>query len=211
MEGFFDDLKDKIVTNGRVEEMRQIANENLFNFRSKENFSNQDYLLKSFQIFKGKNDKRLKGILRKKENELEAVIRVYDYIYWGEIKTRKTTIFEIYGPDLNLPQFYIHPKGILNQVSSFFMEKEIPYSDNSDFHGKFSIETPDSKTFEQAIDLNLLNELIKSPEISIEGEGDYLLVYFSGKQIPAKELIDFYENAIDLLEIIINNNSNEFV
>ena len=66
MEGFFDDLKDKIVPNGRVNEMHQVAKIHRFNFRSKENFADQDYLLKAFQIFKGKNDKRLKGVLRKK-------------------------------------------------------------------------------------------------------------------------------------------------
>ena len=83
MEGFFDDLKDQFVPNGRVNELQQIAMEELFNFRRKERFADQDYLLKAFQIFKGKNDKRIKGILRKKENELDAIIRMYDYFYWG--------------------------------------------------------------------------------------------------------------------------------
>ena len=52
---------------------------------------------------------------------------------------------------------------------------------------------------------------MKLPNISIEGEGDYLLIYFLGKQIPATELITNYEKAVDLFDIILNDNSDEFV
>ena len=62
MEGFFDDLIDSFKKNGRVEEMRQIARANKFRFKDREKFAQQDYLLKSFTIFNGKKDKRLRSI-----------------------------------------------------------------------------------------------------------------------------------------------------
>lgn len=211
MEGFFDDLKDQFVPNGRVNELQQIAMEELFNFRRKERFADQDYLLKAFQIFKGKNDKRIKGILRIKENELDAIIRMYDYFYWGDFKTRKTTIFEINCPDLDLPKFFIYPKGILNQVSSYFVNKEKPFSEEIDFHAKYIIETKNNTELENALGKKLLTQLLSLPNISMEGEGDYLLLYFYGKQIPAPELMDNYDKAIEILDLILNDNSNEFV
>ena len=211
MEGFFDDLKDQFVPNSRVNDMQQVAKEERFNFRRKENFADQDYLLKSFQVFKGKKSKRLKGILRKKENELDAVIRMYDYIYWGDFKTKKTTIFEIDCPDLELPKFFIYPKGIINQVSSFFANKEKVFPDKIDFHTKFNIETSSKKELEEAIGKKLIQHLPLFPNISLEGEGDYLLIYFLGKQIPTPELMDNYDNVIDMLDMILNDNSNEFV
>ena len=211
MEGFFDDLKDKIVPNGRVNEMQQVAKLHKFNFRRKENFADQDYLLKSFQIFKGKKDKRLKGILRKKESELDAIIRGYDYFYWGDLKTRKTTIFEINCLELDLPKFHISPIGILNQVSSFFTSKEKPFPEEQDFHSKFNIETSNKSEIEETIGQKLLQHLLSIPNISMEGEGDYLLIYFLGKQIPAPDLMSNYENVVDILDLILNDNSSEFV
>jgi len=211
MEGFFDDLKDKLVPNGRVDEMRQVAIENQFNFRSKENFSGQDYLLKSFQIFKGKKDKRLKGILRKKENELDALIRMYDYIYWGDLKTRKTTIVEINCLALDLPKFNIYPKGILNQVSSFFVNKEKAFPKEENFHAKFNIETENVEDLEATFGNKMLEKLLQVPTISMEGEGDYLLIYFYSKQIPAPELMTNYDLALDLFDLALNDNSSEFV
>jgi len=211
MEGFFDDLKDKIVPNGRVNEMHQVAKLHRFNFRRKENFANQDYLLKSFQVFKGKKDKRLKGILRKKENELDAIIRMYDYFYWGDLKTKKTTIFEVNAPELDLPKFHISPRGILNQVSSFFTTKEKPFPEEEIFHSKFNIETIHKLEIEEIIGPKLRQHLSSFPNISIEGEGDYLLIYFLGKQIPSPDLITNYENVIDILDLFLNDNSSEFV
>ena len=211
MEGFFDDLKDKIVPNGRIDEMRQVAIENKFNFRSKENFAGQDYLLKSFQIFKGKKDKRFKGILRKKENELDALVRMYDYFYWGDLKTRKTTIVEINCLELDLPKFSIYPKGILNQVSSFFVNKEKAFPEEEDFHAKFNIETEHVEDLEACFGNKMLEQLLQFPNISMEGEGDYLLIYFYGKQIPASELMSHYDMALDLFELALNDNSSEFV
>ena len=211
MEGFFDDLKDQLVPNGRVNEMQQVAKEERFNFRRKEKFSDQDYLLKSFQIFKGKKDKRLKGILRKKENEFDAVIRIYDYFYWGDFKTKKTTLFEINCPKLDLPKFHIYPKGIINQVSSFFISKEKPFEEETDFHAKFHIETNNKIELEETIGKKLLSQLLSLSNISMEGEEDYLLLYFYGKQIPSPELMTNYENVVDILDLILNDNSNEFV
>jgi len=211
MEGFFDDLKDKLVPNGRVDEMRQVAKEHKFNFRSKENFAGQDYLLKSFQIFKGKQDKRLKGVLRKKENEPDALIRMYDYIYWGDLKTRKTTVFEINCLDLDLPKFSIYPRGILNQVSSFFVSKEKAFPKEEIFHSKFNIETEHVEDLEATFGNKMLEKLLQFPNISMEGEGDYLLIYFYGKQIPAPELMSNYDMALDLFDLTLNDNSSEFV
>ena len=86
MEGFFDDLIDSFKKNGRVEEMRQIAHANKFRFKDREKFAQQDYLLKSFTIFNGKKDKRLKGIMMKEELAFNADIRIYDYWYFGDFK-----------------------------------------------------------------------------------------------------------------------------
>lgn len=211
MEAFFDDLKDMLVSNGRLNELEQIADINRFIFTSKEKFSDQDYLIKKFYIFRGKKDKRFKGILRKKDRELNASARIYDYIRWGEIKTQKTSIFEINCPDLVVPKFQISPKGVLNQVGNFFKGKERAFPEQEDFHNAYNLETSSTEDLESALTPKFFAQLSSLPNITIEAEGDYLLIYFLGKQIPATEIMDTYEDVRQILDIILNDDSNDFV
>lgn len=211
MEGFIDDIKDMIRKNGRVEELNQIARSNGFRFKDREKFAVQDYLLKSFSVFKGKKDKRFKGILMKDILPPDGKIRIYDYFYWGDFKTRKTTIYEVKIKALDLPKFEIRPKGLLNQVSSFFVDNENPYPEEKNFHAKFEMLTKDSEHFEAEISPKVFDLLIDRKNISVEGEGDYLLIYFSYQQTQAKDIMEEYDYVLDVVDVILNDDTNEYV
>ena len=192
MKGFFDDIIDLVRKNGRVEELKQVAKVNGFKFKNKESWASQDYLLKSFSIFKGKKDKRMKGILRKEILPLEAQIRIYDYIYFGDLKTKKTTVFEIECKDLQLPRFEIHPKGFFKKVSEFFVDSDKPYAKDSEFHGKFEIQTKSSQAFEDALNVHFLDFILEKKLISAEGKGDYLILFADNKLTTERCLIMQY-------------------
>lgn len=211
IEGFFDDIKDIIQKNGRVEEMRQIAGVNGFRFRSRETFARQDYLIKEFSIFKGKKDKRIKGIMMKNEPSFDIKIRVYDYWYFGDFKKRKTTIFEVYGKALDFPKFEIRPKGLLNQMTEIFWAKEKPYPNQKDFHAKYEVLSMDAKLFEAEMSPKVLEHLMDRKNFSIEGDGDYLLAYSTYEVVHAKDLIDEYDFVLDLVEIILKDDTNQYV
>ncbi|MEM6966204.1 MAG: hypothetical protein AAF573_15675, partial [Bacteroidota bacterium] len=205
MEGFIDDLKDMIRKNGRVEELRQIAQLNGFRFEDREKFSVQDYLLKPFSVFKGKKDKRFKGILMKDIFPPDGKIRIYDYFYWGDFKTRKTTIFEVKIKALDLPKFEIRTKGILHQVSSFFIDNEKPYPEEKDFYTKYELLTPDPNHFEATVSPKLFDLILDRKDISVEGEGDYLLIYCTYQQTPAKAIMEEYDYVLDVVDVVLND------
>ena len=211
LEGFIDDIKDVIQRNGRIEEMRQIARVNGFRFRSRETFAKQDYLIKEFSIFKGKNDKRIKGIMMKKEPAMDINIRVYDYWYFGDFKKRKTTVFEVFGKALDFPRFEIRPKGLLNQMTEIFWAKEKAYPNQKDFHTKYEVLSMDAKLFEAEMSPKVLEHIMDRNNISIEGEGDYLLIYTTYEVVPAKDLTEEYDYVLDLVEIILKDDSNQYV
>ncbi|MFK7772834.1 MAG: hypothetical protein AB8F94_11865 [Saprospiraceae bacterium] len=211
MEGFFDDLIDSFKKNGRVEEMRQIARANKFRFKDREKFANQDYLLKSFTIFKGKKDKRLKGIMMKEELAFNADTRVYDYWYFGDFKKRKTTIFEIKCAEFDFPKFEIRTKGLLNKMSEFVLSKDKTFPDATEFHASYEIVTEDPDRLEAELNLQSLNFILDKKNMFVEGDGDYLLVYFLYEQIPAREIMEEYEDALDFVDIVFKNDEGEFV
>ena len=211
MEGFFDDLIDSFKKNGRVEEMRQIARANKFRFKDREKFAQQDYLLKSFSIFKGKKDKRLKGIMMKEELAFNADIRMYDYWYFGDFKKRKTTIFEIKCAEFDFPKFEIRAKGLFNKMSELVLSKDKAFPDATDFHTTYEIVTEDPEALEAELNLQSLNFILDKKDMLVEGDGDYLLVYFLYKQIPAREIMEEYEDVLDFVDVVFKNDEGEFV
>jgi len=211
MEGFFDDLIDSFKKNGRVEEMRQIARANKFRFKDREKFAQQDYLLKSFTIFNGKKDKRLKGIMMKEELAFNADIRIYDYWYFGDFKKRKTTVFEIKCAEFDFPKFEIRTKGLFNKMSDLVLSKEKAFPNATDFHAAYEIVTEDSEALEIELNLQSLNFILDKKDMLVEGDGDYLLVYFLYKQIPAREIMEEYEDVLDFVEVVFKNDEGEFV
>lgn len=211
MEGFFDDLIDSFKKNGRVEEMRQIAHANKFKFKDREKFTQQDYLLKSFAIFNGKKDKRLKGIMMKEELAFNADIRVYDYWYFGDFKKRKTTVFEIKCAEFDFPKFEIRTKGLLNKMSELVLSKDKTFPRATDFHASYEIVTEDSDGLEAELNLQSLDFILDKKDMHVEGHGKYLLVYFLYKQIPAREIMEEYEDVLDFIDVIFKNDEAEFV
>ncbi len=211
MEGFFDDLIDSFKKNGRVEEMRQIARANNFRFKDRERFANQDYLLKSFTIFKGKKDKRLKGVMMKEELAFNADLRVYDYWYFGDFKKRKTTVFELKCAEFDFPKFEIRTKGLFNKMSELVLSKDKVFPGATDFHATYEIITDDSEGLETELNLQSLDFILDKKNMLVEGDGDYLLIYFLYKQIPAREIMEEYEDVLDFVDVIFKNDEGEFV
>lgn len=211
MEGFFDDLIDSFRKNGRVEEMRQIAHANKFEFKDRENFAKQDYLLKSFSIFNGKKDKRLKGIMMKEELAFNADIRVYDYWYFGDFKKRKTTVFEVRCAEFDFPKFEMKTKGLLDKMSELVLSKNKAFPRATDFHGSYEVITEDPSRLEAELNLQSLDFILNKKDMLVEGDGDYLLVYFLYKQIPAREIMEEYEDVLDFIDVIFRSDEGEFV
>ena len=211
MKAFFDDIFDMIRKNERVAEIGKLARVNGFKFKNKEAWSMQDYLLKSFSIFKGKKDRRIKGLLWKQEAPLETAIRMYDYYYFGEMKTYKTTIYEVNCQQLNLPRFEIHPKGFLKKVSDLFVSSDKPYKDDADFHSSYEIFTEHPKAFEEALNPNFLDYLLEQKKISAEGEGDLLILYHNNHLVPPHQMLKDYHHLLQLVDDLLHDDTDEYV
>jgi len=211
MKGFFDDVIDLVRRNPRVEDLRQVAREHGFSFKTKVSWAHQDYSLKSFSIFKGKKDKRIKGILRKVILPLEAEIRIYDYYYFGEMKTYKTTIYEIVCQSFDFPKFEIHPKGFLKKVQDMFLTSDKPFPEESKFHSKFNISTNDHTDFEEELNTSFLNFLLEKQNLTAEGERNTLLLYQENQLTNAEYLVDDYEDLLEMIDGILNDDTDEYV
>ncbi len=211
MEAFIDDLIDNFRRPERVTEFIQLAKQFEFGFKVKEKFVDQPYFLKGFDIFKGKKSKRLKAILRKNETSFNGVVRIYDYVYYGELKKRITTIFEIRSNEFDFNKFEIRPKGTLNQLQEFFIDKVRPFPEKKEFHSKYEVKTEDSITFEAEVGSRFLEDIARKKGLYLEADADYLLVYYRHQKIPSKEIMVEYDFVLDMIEHILYDYSDDFV
>ena len=193
-----DDIIDRFWKDGRVKELEEYALVNGFEFTGRERFELQTYQIRDFHIFRGKRPKRLKGILTKAEGAAE--VRIYDYIYYGEGDKKKSTVYEIFDDQLNLPRFIIRPKRSIQWVKEVFGGNKWFHPEAKAFHSYYEIEGqyPD----DLAIDLteDFVDLVATASRIRVEGEGSYLIVYRRGKQTPVRDILPKLDFALDLWE-----------
>ena len=127
MKEIFDDIKNTLWKDERVLEFDQLAKEYGFQFSSRARFAERPYSLKGLQLFKGKKGKRLSGILTKEIKIGSSIARIYDYLYYAGPKTKKSTVFEFYIPQIVLSKFLIRPKRSASKLKSLFVREKPIY------------------------------------------------------------------------------------
>lgn len=193
-----DDIIDRFWKDGRVKELEEYADRHDFAFTGRERFELQTYQIRDFHVFKGKRPKRLKGILSKKEGA--ADVRIYDYIYYGEGDKKKSTVYEIFDEQLNLPRFLIRPKRSIQWVKEVFGGNKWFYPDSKGFHAYYEVEAPFPDDLARALTEVFADLIASASRIRVEGEGSYLLVYKKGKQTPVRDILPKLDFALDLWE-----------
>ncbi len=204
-----DDFLDSFRKDERVAELGQVARENNFKFKKREQFSEQKYRLKAFQLFKGKKAKRIKGILYDEKQSFPLRARMYDYIYYSDSKKKKTTVIEIISSKLDLSRFEIRPKGALKRMTEMFVAGEKIFADSIAFHAEYELLSLQNDDLRFELNEQALDLIASKKGIRIEGEGEYLLMYHKNKQIPAIELMHEYDFMLELMDCLISGYSGE--
>ena len=91
------------------------------------------------------------------------------------------------------------------------MDKEKPFPEKKEFHSKYEIKTNDSIIFEGQAGSRVLEDIAKKKGLSVEGEADYLLLYYRNQRIPSKEMMLEYDFVLDLIEHILYDYSDDYV
>lgn len=204
MKEIFDDLKNMFWKDERVLEYKQLAKDYSFQFTERAKFAEQSYALKGMRLFRGKRGKRLTGILSEELTLGNATSRIYDYHYYGESKTTKTTVFEFSIPQMDLPKFLIQPKGSFAKLKSFFVKVDPAFIGLDSFYKNYELLYADPNDLRQELNQEFLGRLSEYEDIWVEGEGKYCLFYHKKRSIPLRQLMDHYQIILDLLDRFLN-------
>ena len=175
----------------------------------RERFGSQAISLKSFKIFKGKRGKRLKGVLYKTEKNTSLKTRIYDYIYFGDPKTRSHTVIEFFLPQWSFSEVLIRPKNRINKLKDFFRKSVLIFEGLHQFHKKYQVYCPTPEILKYELNEEFLELLAKQNKIWVEAKGSFILFYFKNKPLPLDQIGTKYEYVLDLLECLLHGHSSE--
>ena len=209
MREIFDDLKNTIWQDDRVLAFRRLAEAEGFELFDRERFGNQEIGLKGFQLFKGKKGKRLKSVLYKTERNSSLKTRIYDYAYFGDSKTRTTTVIEFYLPQWNFSEMLLRPKSNLHKMKAFFGKQRILFPEVAHFHKTYHIYAPNAENLKYELNEEFVALMAEQKSIWMEANENFILFYIKQKPIPLSQLMETYEFAQDLLEVLIHGHSSE--
>ena len=201
------DFKDRILKDGRSSEFKQIAREKGFDFKFREKFADQAYAIKEFKLFKNKHARRLRGIISREADNGKARHRMYDFWTNNDMEESKTTVIELYHQELRLSTFEIRPKRMIKWAKEIIGREQKQYEELASFNSFYEIIAGNPRNVTHQLNETFLDAISTQKKIRVEGDGNYLLVYFKNKQIPIRELMDIYDFALDLQELLLNPNS----
>ena len=209
MREIFDDLKNTIWQDDRVLAFRQFAADEGFEISDRERFGNQATGLKGFRLFQGKRGKRLKSVLYKIQSNSSLKTRIYDYAYFGDSKTRTTTVIEFFLPQWNFSEMLIRPKSNIQKMKSFFGKKTLLFPEITHFHKIYHIHGPNEENLKYELNEEFLELLGEHKKLWMEANRNFILFYIKHKPIPLPKLMDTYEFSQDLLDTLIHGHSSE--
>lgn len=202
------DFKDKIFKDGRSAEYSQLAREKGFKFRKRERFADQDYRIKDFILFKNKSGRRLKGLVFRSETNGTSS-RIYDFWSNNDMEESKTTVIELYHPELNISPFEIRPKRMIKWAKEIIAREQKPFGELVSFNSFYEIKSPNILNTSAELNEVFLDLVSTRKKLRVEGTGQYLLVYYKNKQIPVSKMMEEYQFAQELLVLLLNNEPGE--
>lgn len=208
MEEVLDDFIAKFYTQDRIVALEKLAEEEQWGFTRRARFAEQPTDIKTFRIFQGKRGKRVLGILEPPVSESGYALRVYDYVYYSDGGKKKTTVIEIHLSELFLSQFRIYPKPGIKTLFSLGGRTDDPIDQ---FNKHYEIEASDPDTTNMELPDSVLTLLGERKGYSLEGEGQYLVLYRKSKQMPANEILAARELAIVIADAVMFDREKDFV
>lgn len=208
---FIEDVMDSFMGNERQSDLTQFAKRHQFKFRKRLSLSSLDYELKSLQLFKTKGKKKIRHVLRKQSENLQADIRIFDIGQQSDWGKYKTTAILIESDLFEFPEFIIRPKKAAEKLSGFFSSKDPIASRYPLFAKAFTVQGIEEDQLSFFVTKKLTELLLKEPNITIEGLKKYLVLYEKNKLKDPEDLLPFYDFGLDLTYIMLFDNSNDFV
>ncbi len=204
MKAFFDDILSLVKSDPRQIALRTLAYSRGWRFSRRSRLERQALELSKFELFKGKRGKRCLSMMQMGSRRIEGVFSVYDYVYYGDLKSSATTVYQFQHPTLEMALFSIRPKGFLSAVKELFVSPERLFATTPEFDKRYELSTADREALKEQLNEEFLDYVGDQEGWTFEGYGGVLVAYRYGVQIAVENIAEELEHFEKLCERLVN-------
>lgn len=211
MHEIFDDIKDALFGNERQADFSQFAKRYNLTYQKKFPFKDFDFELRDTFLFTGKKRKVVRNFSNQALSTLPGSLQLFDYFYYPDSGKKSTTVALLESATFNFPSFLIRPKRTIEKLGSLFVKNKVEFKENPVFNQAYVFTSASKNTVKPLIRKELLDLLLTENHLWVEGKGPFLLVYEKNKLQPMDKLLSFYEDVLELAELINRDPPGDFV
>jgi hypothetical protein len=127
----------------------------------------------------------------------EVTMGVFDYRYTTgsgkNSQTRHQTVAYFRAPDLGLPIFEMKPQHFFHGIGKIFGYQDIDFDTHPRFSKAFLLRGQDEEAIRARFTADVLSALEGIPGVSLEGQGDQLVLYRESKRSKPDRLREFLQ------------------
>jgi hypothetical protein len=150
--------------------------------------------LSRFKLFSQGRGKKIKNMLHGTTEDVEVGIFDYQYTTDGEdSQTLKQTVVSFRSPHLDLPNFSLRPEHFLHKFVQVLGYQDIDFESNPGFSKAFLLRGSDETRIRAVFDDEVLELFERTTGVCVEGDGDRLIYYRSGKRVEPSNIRSFMD------------------
>ena len=133
----------------------------------------------------------------------DVAIEIFDYYSLeGQQDIKKVaTAIRFTSDKLQLPNFALRPKTVLNRNHPLFGETFIPIKGNHEFFQNYIVQTDDKTAVRALFDEELCNHFARLLSKSVEGKGKQLIYLYEGHLVSHERVDEFLEEAMQVFNL----------
>lgn len=205
-----EDIGELIFGNKRQGALKHFARTKTFRYLRRVNPSLLPMEVQRMDFFEGSKKRSLKGVLTKSESPLNIKTTIFDYLHYHDFGNKTTTIFLYEYDKLGLPVFKIEPRSTFGKIGNLLSSTEWSAVDK-EFDKNFTVTSDDMNAMRMMITIQFAELMTDLPGFAVEGDDRYLAIYKSQSMADIIDMDNHHEAALELIDIILNDNSGELV
>jgi len=208
---FLEDIGDIFFGNKRLEAYKHFARSKDFRTKRKHNPEILPIDVLSMRLFKQNRTKRsIKGLIYKKDTELDILTQIFDLHYYNDLGKKTTTVFVFEHEDMHLPNFIISPKSSFGKIGNLFSSSG--WEDvNKEFASSFDVETSDINEMQMLLTFQFAEVMLNMPDYTVEGKGKHLAIYRKFHTTDIIDMDNIYMDGLELMDIILHDHSGGMI
>ena len=184
----------------RTEEMREAASMLGFSFAGeskKPGEAGLDSALSAFKLFRHGGAPRVRNLMRTAVIDGEDLVFEYRYtVSTGKSShTVEQTVAAFRRRGARIPAFRMAPENVFSKIGHLFGDQDIDFDSNAEFSSHYALKGEDADAVRELFQRQAAMYFADRAGWSAEGEGEWLILYRSGKREKPENLREWLDEA----------------